>query len=197
MRKMNLVIYFFWSWTNLVQSGSGSWILTPLFSSWSWCARLWINKYCWWFDFRTKTQKRNQKIKAKVMHWCQGNMLYLSVICRGDTMPKWLICWKIEKFSKQIVGFLFRFFSFIDYYQGYLLGGSRKIFENRLVPETDQDREKFQNLGPNRTRTNKILKISDRVGPAGTRTWRSVDPCPWQCVTNTPDTEWQGPSGYK
>ena len=28
----------------------------------------------------------------------------------------------------------------------------------------DQDQEKFQNLGPDRTRSNKVLKISDRTG---------------------------------
>ena len=44
-------------------------------------------------------------------------------------MPKWIICGKIEKFSKQIDGFLFLFL-FIDYHKGYLLGGSRKIFVN-------------------------------------------------------------------
>ena len=31
----------------------------------------------------------------------------------------------------------------------------------------DQDPEKITNLGPDRTRTNKILKISDRFGPVG------------------------------
>ena len=64
--------------------------------------------------------------------------------------------------------------------------------------EPDQDQEKFQNLGPGRTRIkknfntgtdqgqdnfkiwdrtsiNKILKILDRLGPVGRR--RSVDPC--------------------
>ena len=51
------------------------------------------------------------------------------LIPRGDTMPKWIICGKIEKFSKQIDGFLFLFL-FIDYHKGYLLGGSRKIFVN-------------------------------------------------------------------
>ena len=35
---------------------------------------------------------------------------------------------------------------------------------------------KFRNLGPDRTRANKILKISDRFGPVGLRTWRSMDP---------------------
>ena len=34
----------------------------------------------------------------------------------------------------------------------------------------DQDPEKFQNLGPDRTRTNKSLKISNRFGPVGPRT---------------------------
>ena len=29
---------------------------------------------------------------------------------------------------------------------------------------------------PNRTRTNKFLKISDQLGPIGPRTWRSMDP---------------------
>ena len=29
---------------------------------------------------------------------------------RGDTMPKWLICGKLKKISKQINGFLFIFF---------------------------------------------------------------------------------------
>ena len=31
--------------------------------------------------------------------------------------------------------------------------------------ETDQDQQNLENLGPNRTRTSKILKISDRTGP--------------------------------
>ena len=34
----------------------------------------------------------------------------------------------------------------------------------------DQDPEKFQNLGPDRTRTNKSLKISNRFGPVVPRT---------------------------
>ena len=37
----------------------------------------------------------------------------------------------------------------------------------------DQDQEKIPILGPDRTRTNKVVKISDRSVPDP---WRSVDP---------------------
>ena len=42
----------------------------------------------------------------------------------------------------------------------------RKNFKNSWT-ESDQDREKFTNLGMDRTRTKKILKISDRFGSVG------------------------------
>ena len=47
---------------------------------------------------------------------------------------------------------------------------------------------KFQNLGPDRTRINKILKISDRFGPVGPQTRRSVDPWPdhWKTLISDP-----------
>ena len=35
--------------------------------------------------------------------------------------------------------------------------------QNRLLP--DQDRKKFRNRGPARTRTEKILEILDQLGP--------------------------------
>ena len=44
-----------------------------------------------------------------------------------------------------------------------------------LTPWTgsDQDRELFENLGSNRTRTNKFPKILDRAGPGSTRFGKS------------------------
>ena len=54
-------------------------ILFP-FSSRSWCTRLWINFYCWWFDLGIETEKRNQKIKAKIMHRCQGRIICFELL---------------------------------------------------------------------------------------------------------------------
>ena len=44
--------------------------------------------------------------------------------------------------------------------------GSHRI-ELKNFKTWDQDQEKFPNHGPDWTRTNKNLKISDRFGPAG------------------------------
>ena len=50
--------------------------------------------------------------------------------------------------------------------------GQGSTDQNRLVP--DQDRKNFETW--DRTRANKNLKVSDRFGPVGPRTWRSMDP---------------------
>ena len=42
---------------------------------------------------------------------------------------------------------------------------------------TGSDQKKIENLGPGRTRTNKFLTISDRIGPVGPQTWRSGNTC--------------------
>ena len=52
--------------------------------------------------------------------------------------------------------------------------GPSKFRKSRT--ELDQDQQNLENLGPKRTRTNNIWKISDQVGPIGPRTRRSVDP---------------------
>jgi len=51
-----------------------------------------------------------------------------------------------------------------------------RSWESNSGTGPDQDREKIQTQGPDRTRTNKILIISNRFGPVGPRTRRSVDP---------------------
>ena len=52
--------------------------------------------------------------------------------------------------------------------------GPEKFLKPRTGP--DQDRAKFDKLGPDRTRTMEKLKISDQFGPSGPRTKWSVDP---------------------
>ena len=45
------------------------------------------------------------------------------------------------------------------------------LITNRLVP--DQDRKIFRNLGPVRTRTERILEIPDQLGPGPIKFWKS------------------------